>query len=59
MSDVAKPIKCTVCKTRNAVYVRKVRAADKPEHVCATCMVACKAVFGDKPRHFRKIKYGS
>lgn len=48
------PITCAVCNRRVAVFRRK--KGDK-EPVCATCMVACRAVFGDKSSDFKKIKY--
>ncbi len=50
------PIQCSVCNRRNAVYTRKHKGGKKPDHVCATCMVACRVVFGDKPRDFTRIK---
>jgi len=58
-----RPIVCMVCNTRTAVYQRKKPGErgpggqQKPHYVCATCMVACRAVFGDKNSHFKRIKY--
>jgi hypothetical protein len=49
--------KCDVCKRRNAIYIRTDRQTGKPDRVCATCMVACKAVFGDEPSDFTRIKH--
>ncbi len=48
---------CDVCNQRNAIYSRKRKKQAGRDFVCATCMVACKAVFGDRASDFTRIKY--
>jgi hypothetical protein len=57
MAAEPRPIVCMVCNTRTAVYQRKKPTQRKPHYVCATCMTACRAAFGDKNSDFKRIKY--